>query len=140
MLTRRFLLAGFAFAALPLPLQAQQSDLMSADEVHRLAASGEIVLIDVRTPQEWKTTGVAENAHTIAMQDPALGNKLASVTGGDIDRPIALICATGIRSGRVASVMARAGYTKVYSVDEGMHGSASGPGWLRRGLPLVQAH
>ena len=110
----------------------------TVEEVAEAWARDEIVLIDVRTPQEWNSTGVAENAHTVAMQDPALGAKLDSLTAGNTAKPVALICATGVRSGRVANAMARAGYTKVYSVDEGMHGSSSGPGWLRRGLPLAK--
>ena len=28
------------------------------------------------------------------------------------------------------------GFTQVFNVREGMAGSAAGPGWLRRGLPL----
>jgi rhodanese-related sulfurtransferase len=28
------------------------------------------------------------------------------------------------------------GFTRVYNVKEGMAGSAAGPGWVKRGLPL----
>lgn len=139
MLTRRTVLAGLALAVTPLTASAQQSELIAADYAQQRAAGGDLLIVDVRTPGEWSKTGIPEGAHAIAMQDPALAEKLDALTGGNRDRPVALICATGVRSGRVASAMARAGYTNVYSIGEGMHGSASGPGWLRRGLPVAKA-
>jgi len=33
-------------------------------------------------------------------------------------------------------VLTEAGFTQVYNVKEGMAGSAAGPGWIARGLPL----
>lgn len=136
MLTRRLVLAGLACAALPVKARAQQLGPLSADDAHRQALAGEIVLVDVRSPEEWKMTGVAEGAERIWLRDPKLGEKLAEATGGDRDRPVALICATGARSALVGGAMNRAGYTTVYNVAEGMMGSAAGPGWLRRGLPV----
>lgn len=139
MLSRRVFLASAVVAA-TVPRAAHAQEMLAADEAHRRAAGGEIVLIDVRSPEEWKTTGVAERAQTIWIRDPKLGQKLDSVTGSDRSKPVALICATGVRSGIVAAAMARAGYSTIYNVGEGMHGSAAGPGWLRRGLPVVKAN
>ena len=49
--------------------------------------------------------------------------------------PIALICAGGVRSRHAARLLHQRGYTQVTDIREGMFGSRSGPGWLRRGLP-----
>lgn len=137
MIARRSLLIGIAALA-AWPARADGPQAISAEDAHSRAKSGGLVLVDVRTPGEWRRTGVPEGALTISMQDPALGEKLQAATAGRRDTPVALICATGVRSGQVATAMARAGYTQVYSVAEGMHGSAAGAGWLRRGLPLTK--
>jgi hypothetical protein len=40
---------------------------LSAPEAFTKAQAGEITLIDIRTPREWRQTGVAEGALTIDM-------------------------------------------------------------------------
>jgi rhodanese-related sulfurtransferase len=47
-----------------------------------------------------------------------------------------LICRTGNRTTQVQRYLEAQGFTQVFNVREGMAGSAAGPGWLRRGLPL----
>jgi len=42
-----------------------------------------------------------------------------------------------VRSARVSNQLIAAGFTYIIDVPEGMLGSAAGPGWLERGLPLV---
>ncbi|MFQ5785148.1 MAG: rhodanese-like domain-containing protein, partial [Alphaproteobacteria bacterium] len=59
-----------------------------------------------------------------------------AVVGRDRNAPIALICASGRRSGYARDLLAKNGFTRVYSIAEGMAGSARGPGWLARGLPV----
>jgi rhodanese-related sulfurtransferase len=62
----------------------------------------------------------------------AMGEALSDDRG----RPIALICARGNRSSVASTALARAGYTQVYNIREGMFGSPDGPGWMARGLPM----
>ena len=71
------------------------------------------------------------------MRESSFGSDLMSLIENDRDRPIALICASGGRSGYLAQVMAEAGFSKVYDVSEGMMGSNAGPGWIGTGLPVV---
>ena len=61
---------------------------------------------------------------------------LLKQTGGDKTAPIALICRTGNRTTQVQRYLEAEGFTRVYNVKEGMAGSAAGPGWVKRGLPL----
>jgi rhodanese-related sulfurtransferase len=56
--------------------------------------------------------------------------------GGNRDAPIGLICRTGNRTTQMQKVLQDAGFTNVVNVSEGMAGSAAGPGWIRRGLPV----
>ena len=135
MIARRLVLAGMT-ALFALPAAAQDVKLITPTDAHAQRQAQEILLVDVREPDEWADGGVAAGADRIAMQDPAIGAKLDALTGGDRTAPIALICRTGARSGAVAAAMARAGYTNVYSVDGGMLGSSTGPGWRRSGLPV----
>lgn len=109
---------------------------MPADAVASLAAAGEILLVDIRTPEEWRASGVAAPAHPLDMRDPAFPAKLQALMAANPGRPVALICATGGRSGFASGKLAEYGMSGVIDVSEGMFGSAAGPGWLKRGLPV----
>lgn len=140
MLNRRNLLAGACAAALsalpPVPRARASSPHIGAAQAHAKASSGDLLLLDIRTPEEWKRTGVGAPAHPLSMKDPRFLEKLTALTDSDRDRPIALICATGGRSAYLRRLLARAGYANVVDVAEGMLGSRDGPGWMRSGLPL----
>jgi rhodanese-related sulfurtransferase len=113
---------------------------LSAAEARTRASAGEVTLIDVRTPEEWRDSGVPEGAAQINMYHPGgadgfLEDVLERV-GGDRSAPIAVICRSGNRSTQVQRFLASRGFTRVYNVREGMAGSAAGPGWLKSGLPV----
>jgi rhodanese-related sulfurtransferase len=112
---------------------------VSPQEVHELAARGDVLLIDIRRPDEWRATGIPEHGYPIDMRDPQFLQRLLELTGGDADAPIALICARGVRSDRVSAALASAGFSQVIDVAEGMLGSRAGPGWLARDLPVSKA-
>lgn len=105
-----------------------------------MAASGDILLVDVRSPAEWRATGVPRNAQQISMHGPdGIAGLLAGVkkaTAGDPSRPVAVICARGNRSTRIAAVLEQHGYTSVHNVQEGMLGRGDQPGWLKSDLPV----
>jgi rhodanese-related sulfurtransferase len=61
---------------------------------------------------------------------------VSALLDGDRSRPVALMCARGVRSKRMTAALTEAGFTTVIDVPEGMLGSGAGPGWLKRGLPL----
>ncbi len=100
--------------------------------------SGEILLIDVRTPDEWARTGLPEGGTALDMRRDDFTQALLALAEGQTDRPIALICASGGRSGHMTRELSRAGFTRIIDVPEGMLGSRAGPGWLERGLPVTQ--
>jgi rhodanese-related sulfurtransferase len=113
---------------------------MSAPEALEATRAGKLKLIDIRTPGEWKQTGVAQGATLINMIQPqgATGflNEVLGKVGGDRTAPIALICRTGNRTTQVHQFLKAQGFTQVYNVREGMAGSSAGPGWLARKLPV----
>lgn len=119
-------------------LLAQQAPAtLSAREADDAAVSGRLVLIDIRSPDEWRETGIPASAHAITMHQDQQSflSELAAATGGSKSAPIALICAVGNRSANLQAWMRQAGYTNVSDVSEGMIGGRRGPGWLRTGLP-----
>lgn len=114
-------------------------DILTAEQAHAKALSGEVVLVDIRSPEEWRATGVPATAHAISMhQDPAkFRSLLLEATGGDTGRALALICHSGSRSVSLQKELVRGGFERVYDVSEGMIGGwGAGPGWLKRQLPL----
>ena len=114
---------------------------LAAPEAYAQAQAGKLTLIDIRRPDEWRQTGVARDALQINMAHPqgAAGfvQQVAAELGGDRNAPIGLICRTGNRTTQVARYLEAQGFTQILNVKEGMVGSGAGPGWMKRGLPVV---
>jgi len=111
---------------------------LTAPQAQRAAEAGEITLVDIRRPDEWARTGVGVGAVPIDMRSKSFIDTLLTQTGGRTDVPVALICARGVRSKRMSARLRDAGFTQIIDVPEGMLGSGAGPGWLKRGLPVVK--
>ncbi len=109
---------------------------LSAPDALAKSRAGEITLVDIRTPQEWRQTGIAAGALTIDMTRKTFVEEILRAVDGDKDAPIAIICRTGNRTTYTQKALQEIGFTNVYNVKEGMAGSGAGPGWVRRGLPL----
>ncbi|AXE66240.1 hypothetical protein BBF93_04025 [Hyphomonas sp. CACIAM 19H1] len=105
---------------------------LSAREAHDKLAAGEITLIDVRTPQEWRQTGTAPGAQRITLQGKDFLKQVMHAAGG-FDAPVAFICRSGQRSGQAAAQARAVGFTQVYNVVGGMEGPG---GWLSERLPV----
>ena len=127
---------SLAIAAAPLPAFAGPAT-MTAAEANAAAEKGDILLVDIRRPSEWRQTGIASSAIAISMHKDNFLKKLDMLMGGDKKRPVAFICATGNRSGYVQKVLSQRGYTNVISVSEGMLGGKNGRGWIPSGLPVT---
>jgi rhodanese-related sulfurtransferase len=110
--------------------------VMAPPDAHAAARAGTLILIDIRRPDEWALTGIGEGAHPLDMRDDGFAAEVLRLVGQDLTRPVALICARGVRSSRMAARLTRAGHTRIIDVSEGMLGSAAGPGWIARGLPV----
>lgn len=85
------------------------------------------LLVDVRTPGEF-AQGHAPGAVLIPLDQ--VSQRLAEF--GTKDRPIALICRSGNRSGQAQGILEQAGFTKTVNVTGGMNA------WERSGLPVVK--
>jgi rhodanese-related sulfurtransferase len=105
-------------------------------ELARLAASGAAV-IDIRTPPEWKETGVISGSKLLTFFDekgrvdaPAWIGQLKSLTKPG--QAVVLICRSGNRSLTAAQFLAQQpGYKTVYNATGGLNV------WSREGRSVV---
>jgi rhodanese-related sulfurtransferase len=111
--------------------------LITAPEALAAVEAGHLTLVDIRRPDEWALTGIGQGATPLDMRRDDFEAALLAVVGGDRAAPLALICARGVRSRGMAMRLAQAGFSHVIDVPEGMLGSGAGPGWIKRGLPVV---
>ena len=139
MLTRRTLIATLiASSILPGAAMAEDNTITAQDALAKLE-SGELILVDVRRPDEWLSTGVAKGAWLLDMTDENFGAYLNAVLQRNPDHQIAIICRTGNRTGYLQSVLDENGMTGVLDVTEGMAGGPNGTGWIPSGLPIQDA-
>ena len=114
-----------------MPLHAEVIDVDSAG-LQRLRAEG-VPVIDIRRSEEWSKTGVIEGSHLLTFFDATgrydLGRWLPALAAiAESNQPVALICRSGKRSGRVARLLdEQFGYRHVYSARDGILG------WIEEG-------
>ncbi len=129
-------IGGIAWHLRPAPDHDQPR--MTASEAFSRAAAHEITLVDIRTPREWRSTGVPVGSVQLDMRREDFVRSLARAVNGDRAAPIALICARGVRSARMVRALSEAGFSQILDVPEGMLGSRAGPGWIAGNLPVAR--
>ena len=137
-------LSGAALAAfMLLSIHACSQDkgpTLSAPDAYAQAQAGKLTLIDVRTPDEWRKTGVAQGALRINMAnaqgEAGFIRQVEAALGGNRNLPVGLIGLAGNRSANAQKVLRESGFTHVYNIKEGMLGGGAGPGWIARKLPV----
>lgn len=118
--------------------EASAEGMLTVETAFAQAEAGEIYLLDIRRPDEWERTGIATPAIPLDMRRDDFETVLQAIFAASGERPVALICARGVRSDRMNTRLATAGFTDILDVPEGMLGSGAGPGYLDRDLPLRQ--
>jgi len=97
-----------------------------------------VPVVDIRTPEEWKTTGVIEGSHLLTFFDsqgrydvPAWLAGLSKIAAPD--EPVAIICHSGGRSAVVSRFLdSQVEYRRVHDVHEGI------ARWIEEGRPTVE--
>jgi hydroxyacylglutathione hydrolase len=85
----------------------------------------ELIILDVRQPDEWKAGHIEGAIHITGAELPHRHNEIPK------DRPVATICASGYRSSVSASLLLHHGHTQVSNVLGGM------TAWKGAGLPSL---
>ena len=110
--------------------------IINPQQAFEQTKNNQIILVDIRRPDEWKNTGIPKGAMPIDMRDKNFVAKIKKLYQTH-NKPIALICAHGVRSKRLAKKIKEININ-VIDVPEGMLGSNHGPGWIKRKLPIKQ--
>lgn len=122
-----------ALLASPAPAPAAEVRTMSVEEARAAAESGSMVLVDIRTPDEWRDSGIPDVARPLDMTSKGFVRDLLALRGEDPSVSLGLICATGGRSRYLANWLARNGVRNVVDVPAGVH---TRDGWLAKKLPV----
>jgi rhodanese-related sulfurtransferase len=136
-------------------------DVPPADVWERLKANPKAQLIDVRTRSEWAFVGIPDvsalSRQTVLVEwqsfpsglsDPQFQAQVIGIldkAGTAKDTELFFICRSGGRSRLAAEVMAEAGYSRCFNVEDGFEGPLDPErhrglvaGWKSLGLPWVQ--
>ena len=113
--------------AMPVLLWATDPDttLSQAELMKRLNAGQAPILVDVRTPEEYRN-GHVPGAINIPVQE--LDRRLAELSGYR-DTELVLYCESGMRAGYAERMLQQQGFTQIRSLDGDM------AAWRRAGLP-----
>lgn len=110
---------------------------LTNQQTFELMQDGKLVLVDVRTEDEWRASGVAKGALPISMLDANFINRIAQIRQENPEKTIAFICASGMRSSFVKVELVKRGFENIFSVYGGTTGNGDA-GWIKDGLPVVK--
>lgn len=124
---------------------------LSPAEAWRLAGTGQAVIVDVRTGEEWYWVGRVPGAEHIEW---AIGRQQARnegfltelATRVPRDRQVLFLCRSGVRSQAAAKAATLAGYASAWNIVGGFEGPIDDQrqrgklgGWRAAGLPWEQS-
>ena len=99
-------------------------------ELQKIVASPEflkkdIPVVDIRTPDEWKQTGIVKGAHTIMFFDERGGYNVEAFLKAlnqavDTKKPFALICRIGSRTAMISDFLDKELHYNVIDLKGGM--------------------
>lgn len=114
-------MTGWRTAARPVETTPQ----ITVHELQARLERGEVDVLDVRQPDEWRTGHIAGATYITGAE---LTDRHGELAGS---RPVAITCGSGYRSSVAASLLARHGRTDVLNVTGGM------TAWRTAGYPLT---
>jgi|WetSurMetagenome_2_1015567.scaffolds.fasta_scaffold47118_3 thioredoxin 1 len=118
----------FLYACSSSQAQPAGSLLPPADFKKKVESTEKAVLLDVRTPEEYKDGHLA-NAVNMNWNDESFGTQIKSL---DKNAPVFVYCYAGGRSSAAAKELRKQGFKEVYDMQGGMSA------WRTAGLPEVK--
>ena len=101
---------------------------VSLDEARQLLEQGQVLMFDIREPDE-HATGVAQGMRLLPVSQ--LDKRVGEIPK-DPSQPVLIICNTQNRSSKVVAALREAGWTNVRFVNGGMSE------WAKRGWPMFK--
>ena len=126
-----FFLFGLALisgGALLMPGLIRRGAKASPLKATQLINQGKALILDVREPAEFAAGHLPDSRNIDLLELPKKFDELGKFK----TKPVIVICKSGIRSSKAASLLGGAGFTEVFSLDGGMDA------WLAQGLPVVK--
>lgn len=118
-----------AIAILSLSACAQQSgEEVAPDKAQEMMSNDDVVVLDVRTPDEYNTGHIA-NAQHIDYYSENFKQKVAELDKG---KTYIVYCRSGARSGKSQEIMKSLGFEKVYNLKGGVMA------WFDENKPLTK--
>jgi len=129
-----FLIFSFFSSA----LAAAELGNLSVTQVQTMRQNTDTLVIDVRTPKEWQSTGIIPNSHKLVFFD-SNGKYDAKKWLSQMqqlrsspDQPVILVCQSGNRSGRVGNFLTKQlGMKNIYHLSTGIQS------WIKAGIPVT---
>ncbi len=134
--SRRQLLSALLLIPLLKPLISHANSAeyqLTATFAYNSVLADQLLLIDIRTPHEWRRTGIPAGAYGIDMDAKDFFKDLLALANKYPARKIALISTTGGRSAYLARYLGRRGVS-VYDIPGGIIGKSNS--WKSRSLPF----
>nr|WP_234030519.1 rhodanese-like domain-containing protein [Undibacterium sp. 14-3-2] len=114
--------------ALLLPLLQRRGAKVSQLQATQYINQGKTLVLDVRSADEF-ATGHLPNAKNIPLAE--INNRLKEIEKSK-NTVVITVCATGVRSSNAVSVLNKAGFAQVFSLDGGTEA------WKTQGMPIVK--
>jgi thioredoxin len=108
---------------------AQEIKNVDSKEFSEIIKSGDGIILDVRTPQEY-SQGHIKNSTLISTNDRDFVEKANLLQK---DKPIYVYCLTGSRSRSAANYLSKNGFSKVYNLSRGIME------WQQYGYPVTKS-
>jgi rhodanese-related sulfurtransferase len=121
------LISGVALLVMTLRTKTSGPRLTPA-QATQLINREDAQVIDVREQPEWAKGRIAGSRHIPLGQ---LGQRIADLEKFK-ERPLIVVCASGMRSASACSTLRKAGFEKVFALDGGIGA------WEQAGLPLTK--
>jgi phage shock protein E len=102
--------------------------LVSPTDAQTLIESGDVEVVDVRTPEEY-AEGHIEGATLVDFYEPDFADRIAELDRG---QEYVVYCRSGNRSSQATALMAEQGFAAVNDVDGGI------VAWEAAGLPVTR--
>lgn len=100
--------------------------VISQEEMQTFLKLEDVQLIDVRTPEEYKTGFIAD-AQNIDFYSSTFAEDISKL---DKNKPVFLYCKSGGRSAKCAKKLLSAGFVKIYDLEGGISK------WKHKGLQI----
>jgi rhodanese-related sulfurtransferase len=100
-------------------------EVIDSEKLISLEKQG-IVIIDIRTINEYENGHIPEVVHIDFMQNDFIDK----IKEQNMDEPVIIYCASGGRSGKASKLMMEAGFKKIYDYSGGFSD------WKRKGLEI----